>query len=336
MQESPDDQLARIAKDWTGAIRTLKIIPVFPLREDIVPGDVFLVNVRAEDEAKEFEKDGFLPPDVPVTRLLNIDYKNFYQNDFLSDEFTQMPHSRNSVTSDGSPDTMPSVHFPVFSFKSLSNTSLASAFPIQGIPIALGFLKAKSVGGTISIDKAVSYGADSSKLRKKLLEWAKDKDNKEMLRDSFTEAKGDPVFLRIVTQVYLAGGVKVSLSSKSSEGASGQAANPPSTGQASTAGTAEENQADLLKQLNAQSSTVLASTQAGGKITFTSATTSSIGLSEQFHRRQVVGYLGMDVAIKENGELGAQKSSSRRLLGEADKKSSRSENASSGSPKSRR
>jgi hypothetical protein len=90
MQESPDDQLARVAKDWTGAIRTLKIIPVFPLREDIVPGDVFLVNVRAEDEAKEFEKDGFLPPDVPVTRLLNIDYKNFYQNDFLSDEFTPL------------------------------------------------------------------------------------------------------------------------------------------------------------------------------------------------------------------------------------------------------
>ncbi len=336
MQESPEDQLAQVAKDWTGAIRALKIIPVFPLREDITPGDVFLVNVRAEDEAKEFKKDGFLSPDVTVTRLPNIDYKTFYQNNFLSNEFTQMPHSRDSVTPDGFPDTMPRVHFPVFSFKSLSNTSLASAFPIQSIPIALEHLQATSVSGTISIDNARSYGADGSELRKKLLAWAKNKDIQEMLRASFIEAKGDPVFLRIVTQVYLAGGVNVSLSSKATMGASGQAGNPPSTGQASTVGTAKENQANVLQELNTQASSSLAMTQTGGKITFTSATTSSVKMSEQFQRRLVIGYLGQDVRITENGQLGAQKSSSRRLLGEADKKSSRSDNASAGSPKSRR
>ncbi len=42
-QKMSGDQLARVAKDWSLGIRASQIIPVYPLTEDLQPGDVFLV-----------------------------------------------------------------------------------------------------------------------------------------------------------------------------------------------------------------------------------------------------------------------------------------------------
>jgi len=40
-------QLERVAKDWCLTIRASQVIPVYPLTEDLQPGDVFLVQTAA-------------------------------------------------------------------------------------------------------------------------------------------------------------------------------------------------------------------------------------------------------------------------------------------------
>jgi hypothetical protein len=71
-------QLERVAKDWCLTIRASQVIPVYPLTEDLEPGDVFLVTVPIHDEARTYEQNGFLPIDMHVTRLAGLDYREVY------------------------------------------------------------------------------------------------------------------------------------------------------------------------------------------------------------------------------------------------------------------
>ena len=55
------DQLARVAKDWALGIRASQVIPVYPLTEDLQPGDLFLVQTPVEEQARVYMEKGFLP-----------------------------------------------------------------------------------------------------------------------------------------------------------------------------------------------------------------------------------------------------------------------------------
>jgi len=56
-------------QDWSLSIRASQVIPVYPLTEDLQPGDVFLVQTPVEDQVKVYLAKGFLPLDNLVTRL---------------------------------------------------------------------------------------------------------------------------------------------------------------------------------------------------------------------------------------------------------------------------
>ena len=60
-QKMSGDQLARVAKDWSLSIRASQVIPVYPLTEDLLPGDIFLVQTPIEEEVKAYLAKGFLP-----------------------------------------------------------------------------------------------------------------------------------------------------------------------------------------------------------------------------------------------------------------------------------
>src|SRR5439155_17343739 len=76
-------QLEHVAKDWCMTIRASQVIPVYPLTEDIQPGDVFLVQVPIDRQQQVYEDKGFLPLDNHITRLKPSGYKQFYTNSFL-------------------------------------------------------------------------------------------------------------------------------------------------------------------------------------------------------------------------------------------------------------
>jgi len=76
--KSKGKQTARVAKDWSLVIRASQIIPVYPLTEDLLPGDVFVVQARIEDQVKLYEERGFLPLDQLLVRLQPTNYPSFY------------------------------------------------------------------------------------------------------------------------------------------------------------------------------------------------------------------------------------------------------------------
>ena len=77
-QRMSGQQLERVAKDWCLSIRASQVIPVYPLTEDLQPGDVFLVQTPAEEQVRVYLERGFLPLENLVTRLPLEGYKSFY------------------------------------------------------------------------------------------------------------------------------------------------------------------------------------------------------------------------------------------------------------------
>ena len=56
-------QLEAVAKDWALVIRASQVIPVYPLSEDLQPGDVLLVSTPIDEQVALYKKKGFLPLD---------------------------------------------------------------------------------------------------------------------------------------------------------------------------------------------------------------------------------------------------------------------------------
>jgi hypothetical protein len=73
-----------VAKEWSKAIRASQVIPVYPLTEDIQPGDMFIVDVPIETEQELWDEKGYLPLGYHFGRL-NIgpdEYKKFYGREY--------------------------------------------------------------------------------------------------------------------------------------------------------------------------------------------------------------------------------------------------------------
>ncbi len=75
-------ELAAVAKDWSLVIRASQVIPVYPLTEDLQPGDLFLVLRSIPEQVDEYTKSGFLPLDQHITRLGPFDYATHYQESY--------------------------------------------------------------------------------------------------------------------------------------------------------------------------------------------------------------------------------------------------------------
>lgn len=91
---SKQEELESVARDWCMTIRASQVIPVYPLTEDLRPGDVFIVELPVQKQVDEYRAKGFLPLDRHATRLTGIDYRGFYGSEFFSDKFDVTPHDR--------------------------------------------------------------------------------------------------------------------------------------------------------------------------------------------------------------------------------------------------
>ena len=78
-------QLERVAKDWALVIRASQVIPVYPLTEDLQPGDVLLVSTPIEEQVAIYKEKGFLPLDQHLVRLYPKDFKEFYNSRYGTD-----------------------------------------------------------------------------------------------------------------------------------------------------------------------------------------------------------------------------------------------------------
>ncbi len=303
--EAMSSQLARVAKDWALMIRASQVIPVYPLTEDLQPGDVFLVRTRHESEIDTFKTKGYLPLDNLLVRLQPQNYAAFYSKP------KYWPFSNDSVEIKKW-KTFPRAAFPSYTFEVKKGAGLTLAVPVQAVPVAMSFLGAAQASGSISIADAYTYGIDMFSMHHRVKVWA-NLDSIKRYLVTFAPAKDDTNFnyLRVVNRVYLTSKVSVHVVSEEATGGKVSAAAPKpvdllnlipqdSTGQ---------NYARVINALNQSIDTAAV----GGTLKVVAASGRSMALTERFPRPLVFGYIAFDLPILEGGELGSPISTQGKL-----------------------
>src|SRR5262245_27057062 len=160
---SKQKQLESVAKDWSMTIRASQVMPVYPLTEDLQPGDIFLVQLPITRQQDLWRKKGFLPLDNHVGRLDPSHYPEFYDHSFLikaePDVDKWLPGEWRGTTpasagADGSAplpawSSAPRSAFPSYSFSVRQSTGIDLAIPVSGVPVGLGLLGSDAADGTV-------------------------------------------------------------------------------------------------------------------------------------------------------------------------------------------
>lgn len=208
-------QLEATAKDWCMTIRASQIIPVYPLTQDVQPGDVYLVQTTVDRQQKVYKSKGFLPLDNHLVRLQPTGYDPFYEQSFFvhCSDSTVMP-ARWGYTNYGAASWSPApgAAFPTYSFSVRQGAGLNLAVPVSGVPVGMSLMGTRAADGSVSIKEARTFGVDTVSLYRDLNKWADL--NADFLRP-YGPKQGSNTprnFLRVVTRVYSTGSVTVALS----------------------------------------------------------------------------------------------------------------------------
>jgi hypothetical protein len=312
-------QLETVAKDWALVIRASQVIPVYPLSEDLQPGDVLLVGTPIEEQVALYKEKGFLPLDQHLVRLHSEDFPEFYRFRYGITDTTMPPGHWQKQNGDGQHNwkSAPHAAFPTYQFSVHSGSGLNLAIPIQGVPFALGLMNSRSASGTVTIADVYTYGLDNVRLDSLVRDWAKK--NRTLLR-SYEPHGGAHHFLRVVSRVYLTGRVSVTVNNDEATGAEAAAGvERPVELMLAGEGSPEEDYVKTIETINKFADEHLP----GAKVKIATATSRSVTLSEEFERPLVIGYIGFDMAILKGGRLGipistlAQLKDERRLQASA-------------------
>ncbi len=295
-------------------IRASQIIPVYPLTEDLQPGDIFLVQVPIERQQDIYSQKGFLPLDYMICRVRPQGYKEFYRNSFLTGDELVLP--KHWLTANPVWSLAPTAKFPTYSFSVKRGGGFSLALPVQGVPVGLSLLGGDAAYGSILIADAKTYGVDVISLEKDVREWAQQ--NQKFLAN-FSPTEGNQNYLRIVSRVYLTGKLNISIQSgrSGSAGISAGASKPVNLVVPGIGSDAEKNTIETytnnLDKLNGMLEEALKKIKIsdtvdqvvpGGTVKLVAASSESISLDETFLRPVVIGYLGFDMQIKPGGDLG--------------------------------
>ncbi|NIY75993.1 hypothetical protein HED22_10085 [Thalassospira sp. HF15] len=309
---TPSDELSKVARDWSMTIRASQIIPVYPLTEDVQPGDIFLVPVPISEQAAAYEEDGFLPIDQHVERLSNLNYSDFYQDGFWKGVYANVPHEK--PTESGDVVLAPRAAFPSYSFDIERQGGLKLALPIQGIPVGMGFLNADSASATVTIDDAFTYGVSSAEIYRRLIGWhATDPAIKETLRMMVSASQtedGQPseLYFRVVTRVYQTRKLDVTIMNNGSTAAGLDVGISkllkPETLETFTTDQLNGKLDSYKAVLDSLSEPLnVNSTGVGGSATFTQVTARTVSLKQEFAVPLTIGFVGFDVKVESDGSL---------------------------------
>src|SRR5690348_10524022 len=83
-------QLESINKDWNLLIRASHIYPIYPLSEDLEPGDLFFVSTQIDD-LSTWSTPGYIKLDRQIARLYPTNYPAFYAHSFVTAQ-NDLPH----------------------------------------------------------------------------------------------------------------------------------------------------------------------------------------------------------------------------------------------------
>ena len=310
-------ELERVAKDWSLTIRASQVIPVYPLTEDLQPGDLFLVTRTTEDQHEEYDERGFLSLPKHVGRLTELDFARSYERAFGIGGHDDTPHHwQFPANGEKGWETAPRAFFPSYTFSVQRGSGAKIALPAQSVPIGLGLLQTDLVDGTVVLSDAKVYGVPLEDLWQPVQDWARTPHFQQLLAD-VRGGKERPAYLRAITRVYLIGAIDVSLVDASSGSGGfdvGQAPEielleSPSVDAAAAYTAARKAVETQLLGTGAAAAggaapATAALPAAGGSVRFAQISRRSVTAKETFARPLVVGYLAFDFPIRPGGGLG--------------------------------
>lgn len=175
-----EKQLQRVAKDWSQVIRASQIIPVYPLHEDLLPGDAFLVQTTVDNQQSLYKKKGFLPLDPPMARIRPSGYQAFY-SDFkllpgcvappLAGEVMNEIDVRTLLNNPACLARLPNVAFPSYSFEVGGENSFNAALPLQALSLGLNLTNSRRAHGSVAMREAYTFGVDVQSLLGDVRAW---------------------------------------------------------------------------------------------------------------------------------------------------------------------
>lgn len=299
-------QLESVNKDWNRLIRASHIYPIYPLSEDLEPGDLFFVSTEIED-LSTWSTPGYIKLDHQVGRLYPTNYAAFYRRS-ISSGTNDLPHY---WIADGSWTNAPLAGFPSYSFAVKQGGGANVSLPIQGIPVGLALMAAKSASGYVTISDAHTYGVDEMTLQDQVEEFVTQ--NRTNLLE-LVEAQPDPskpYYLQVVSRVYVTQKVAISMFHDSAFGATASGGVPKDVPIPSLEETnAVANYTNMVNGVNsvvsAHSNAVAAAggLAPGGTIKFTAVSSRSVSMEETFPRPLVIGYTGFNVVLTKTNLTG--------------------------------
>ena len=213
----PKTELQRVAKDWCLTIRASQVMPMYPLEEDLRPGDVYLINHSIDSEIESWNSKGFLPM---VNRFARIPIEKTEYDTYFT-HFSGAPPQPSF-------ERHPKAAFPSYSFSVDKRGSLGLAIPLSSVPVALSMSGARSATGSVVLSGASTIGLPDMVMDIKIKQWASDETIKAFLKDKVQESD-NPLLLRAITRVFSITSATVSLTFEQAGGIGVQAGAPPAT-----------------------------------------------------------------------------------------------------------
>ncbi|HEX4871852.1 MAG TPA: hypothetical protein VFV27_06005 [Nevskiaceae bacterium] len=355
-QEATQHQLERVAKDWSQMIGASQIIPVYPMTEDLVPGDVFLVTTPIDRQREAYRDKGYLPLAHHLYRIKPCGYENFYSPEVASN---------NRCSARRTLERYPRAAFPSYSFQLNEERGFRVALPLSAINLGLGLLASDNIEGTVSLQDAYTYGVDVVSLTHDVMGVLRglDRDSLSFYGRPLKDPEAN--YIRVVSRVFLVKKVSVSMVSRAKDQAKASAepglgllpgmTRVPTVGELGNLVASQQALicqstpgAVLLRKVDAVGGVIcqpprlpdlpkapkspklpepktiatpitgslfeLADSaldtlgavlpKAGGEVSFTSLRQRSVSMEETFQKPLVIGYLGFDMQILEDGRFG--------------------------------
>jgi hypothetical protein len=244
------------------------------------------------------DKTGYLPLDHLIARLYPSNYVSFYQYSFgIGGEDEVLPKV---WLSDNSWSNAPVAAFPGYTFNINQGGAMNVSLPIQGVPVGLGLMGAKSASGTVTITDAHTYGIDEMSLMEQVENFVNLSTNAaKILRQFPPETTGtNKYYLQVVSRVFATGKVTVSMVNESGAGGSVSVGSAPAATIPSFQGTnAATDYSSLVTAVNNIVSSTGASAAPGGSLKFSQVSARSVSMDETFTKPVLIGYLGFSVPI---------------------------------------
>jgi len=194
--------------------------------------------------------------------------------------------------------------FPSYSFSVQQGGGANISLPIEGIPVGLGLMGAKSASGHVTLADAHTYGVDELTLDSQVEDFVEK--NRGRLLDLVTSQSqpNKPYYLQVISRVYVVQRVSVSMYNDSalSGTLSGGIPKDVPIPDLQTSNAAA-NYSNMVGAVNGVVSSLQTAVTAaggvapGGTLKFTAASSRSVSMEETFPRPLVIGYTGFNVLI---------------------------------------